>query len=106
MKGHGSQFGRRKEAAIAALISARTIEEAARETGVSARTLLRWLKIPEFREQWLAARRDGLSQATARLQSAVGAAAATLIKALVDPEISHTRVKAALAVIQLAQKRP
>ena len=104
MRGHGSQFGRRKEAAIAALLSTRTIEEAAREAGVSARTLLRWMKNPEFREEWLSARRDGLSQATARLQSAAGAAASILTKALVDPSISPARLKAAQFVLEMAQK--
>jgi len=104
MRGHGSQFGRRKEAAIAALMSTRNIDEAARETGISARTLLRWMKDPEFIKEWHAARKEGLSQATARLQNAAGAAAAILIKALVDPSISPTRLKAATYILDKAQK--
>lgn len=105
MRGHGSQFGRRKELAIAALISNRTHEEAAREAGVSLRTLMRWMQIPEFRGEWLAARREGVSAATARLQSATGAAAAILVKTMVDPEASAaTRLRAAEAVIERAQK--
>jgi transposase-like protein len=104
MRGHGSKLGRRKEAAIAALLSTRTIEEAARQAGISSRTLLRWLKDPEFREEWLSARRQSLSQATARLQNAAGAAASLLTKALVDPSISPARLKAAQCVLEMAYK--
>ena len=104
MRGHGSQLGRRKEAAIAALLSTRTTEEVAREAGVSTRTILRWMKDPEFREEWLAARRDGLSQAMARLQNAAGAAAATLIKAMVDSNLSATKVKAARSILEISQR--
>ena len=100
MKGHGSKFGRRKEVAIAALLSTRTLDEAAREAGVSARTLLRWMKIPEFRDEWLAARRHAASQAMARLQNAAGAAAAVVLKSLGDPNLSAaTRFKAAQYIL-------
>lgn len=104
MRGHGSKFGRRKEAAIAALLSTRTIDEAARKTDVSARTLIRWMKNPEFRQEFLSVRRDALSQATARLQNAAGAAASLLTQALIDPSISPTRLKAARSILELAQK--
>ena len=36
------------EQAIAALLSHRSVEEAARAVGISANTLLRWMKEPEF----------------------------------------------------------
>jgi hypothetical protein len=104
MKGHGSQFGRRKEAAIAALLSTRTIDDAARETGISGRTMLRWMKDPEFQEEYLLARRQSQSQATARLQSAAGAAAALLTKALVDPNVPHTAIRAAHSILEMGRK--
>ena len=44
MKGHGSKFGRKKEAAIAALLTQRNIEEAARVAGIGTQTLHRWLR--------------------------------------------------------------
>jgi len=44
MKGHGSQFDRKMEAAIAALLTQRNVEEAARSIGISANTLLKWMK--------------------------------------------------------------
>ncbi len=46
MEGHGSKFGRKKEEAIAALLTQRNLEEAARAAGVGRQTLIRWLKIP------------------------------------------------------------
>jgi hypothetical protein len=46
--GHGAKFGRKKEEAVAALASSRTVEEAARIVGLSPQTLYRWLKDPEF----------------------------------------------------------
>jgi len=46
MKGHGAKFGRKKEEAIAALLTQRNTEEAARAIGVVPSTLLRWMKEP------------------------------------------------------------
>jgi transposase-like protein len=48
VKGHGTKFARKKEAAIAALLSRRTFEEAARAVGISPNALLRWQQDPEF----------------------------------------------------------
>ena len=48
MTGHGAKFDRLKEEAIVALLTHRTIEEAARVVNVSTKTLLRWQKEPEF----------------------------------------------------------
>jgi hypothetical protein len=49
MVGHGSKFGRKKEAAIAALLTQRNIEEAAKAAGIGANTLLRWIgsRVPD-----------------------------------------------------------
>jgi DNA-directed RNA polymerase specialized sigma24 family protein len=46
MKGHGSKFGRKKEAAIAALLAERNLAEAARVVGIDLSTLKRWLRRP------------------------------------------------------------
>ena len=48
MKGHGSKFDRKKEALIAALISQKNVEEAARTTGINLKTAKRWMRMPEF----------------------------------------------------------
>jgi transposase-like protein len=103
MKGHGSKFGRKKEAAIACLLTHRNIEEAARATGIGTQTLLRWLKLPEFDEEYREARRAAVSQASARLQQGASAAASTLLKVMVDPSTPPaTKVRAASKVLMFA----
>lgn len=105
MKGHGAKFGRKKEEAIAALLSERTIEEAARTCGTSPKTLLRWLKVPEFQSAYLEARGQALGQSNARLQQAASAAVTTLLKLMLSPDApAATRVRAAQSVVELAQK--
>jgi transposase-like protein len=46
MAGHGAKFGRKKEEAIAALLSQRSVEDAARVAKIGVNTLLRWLQLP------------------------------------------------------------
>ena len=95
MTGHGSKFGRRKEEAIAALLSQRSIE-AARVVGIATRTLLRWLLVPEFAAAYREARRAAYSQSIAQLQQASAAAVSTLLKIMVDPAMpASSRVRAA-----------
>ena len=86
MDGHGSKFGSKKDAAIAALLSQRNQDEAARAAGISRRTLNRWLQTAEFKAAYLEARRSAMSQANARLQQASSAAVSTLIKIMVDAD--------------------
>jgi hypothetical protein len=47
MRGHGAKFSRKMEEAIAALLTQKNFEEAARVVGVGTATLLRWQKLPE-----------------------------------------------------------
>ncbi|MGD1092125.1 MAG: hypothetical protein ABSB35_09045 [Bryobacteraceae bacterium] len=54
--GHGSKFSSKKEAAVA-LLSQRSMEEAAKTAGIGTQTLYRWLKLPEFQAAYLEARR-------------------------------------------------
>ena len=67
MTGHGAKFGHKKEEAIAALLTQRNTEEAARAVGVAHKTLLRWLQIPEFQTAYREARREVVLQAIARM---------------------------------------
>ena len=57
MIGHGAKFGQKMEQAIAALLSHRSVEEAARAIGVGVNTLSRWMKQPEFEAALREARR-------------------------------------------------
>src|SRR5215469_11792656 len=92
LKGHGTQFGRKKEAAIAALLTHRNIEEAAQSVGVSGVTLIKWMKVPEFDQAYREARRDAFRQSVAHLQQASGAAVTTLLKIMVDPGAPALRI--------------
>jgi transposase-like protein len=84
MTGHGSKFDRKKEDAIVALLTQRNVEEAARSIGIDTKTLLRWMKDPEFDKDYREARRDAFRQSIARLQQGSGAAASTILKLMVD----------------------
>ena len=103
--GHGAKFGRKKEEAIAALLNHRSIDDAAKSIGIGTQTLLRWLKLPEFDIAYRQARRAAFSQATARLQRATGAAVATFLKIMVDPNAPpSTRIRAADSVLDHAKQ--
>ena len=105
MVGHGSKFDRKKEQAIAALLTQRNIEEAAKSIGIGANTLRRWMKEPEFNRAYREARRQAFGQSIARLQQATSAAAATLMKIMVDQNApASTRVRAADSIFNHAAK--
>ena len=105
MAGHGEKLGRKQEEAIAALLSQRNIEDAARVAGVGTRTLLRWLQLPEFASAYREARRSAYSQSIARLQQASSAAVATLMKIMVDTNApASTRVRAADSILDHGAK--
>ena len=105
MKGHGAKFGRKKEEAIAALLTQRNMEEAARAIGIGANTLLRWLQVPEFKDAYRKARRDAYSQAMARIQQACGAAVSTLLKTMVDANTpASSKVRAADSILDHSAK--
>jgi hypothetical protein len=100
MKGHGTKFGRKMEDAVAALLTQRNIEEAAKAVGISPTTLLSWMKVPEFQAAYRQAKRAAFSQAIARLQQGSVAAATALLKTIVDPNTpASVRVRASECVL-------
>src|ERR1700674_1821266 len=101
----GVKFGRKMEDAIAALLSQRNVDEAARSAGIGTRTLLRWMKDPEFDAAFRAARRSAFGQTTARLQLGSSAAATILMKLMLDANTpASTRVRAAEIIVNHAAK--
>jgi hypothetical protein len=105
MKGHGAKFNRKMEAAIAALLTQKNQEEAARAAGISVATLLRWQKLPEFKKAYMEARRAAHGQSIARLQQATSAAVTTLLKVMVDPATpASVKVRAADSVLDHSAK--
>jgi len=102
MRGHGAKLPRKQEAAIAALMIHRSVEEAAKSISVNPNTLRRWMDLAEFKEAYLKARRDSLSQAYARLHQNAGAAAAVLLKLLADASTKpSTRMQAAKSMLEM-----
>jgi hypothetical protein len=85
MSGHGGKIKRKLEDAVAAMLTQRNVEEAARSVGISVATLMRWQKLPEFKALYREGRRAAFNQAIARLEQGTSAAATTLLKLLIDP---------------------
>src|SRR5664279_3942952 len=105
MTGHGAKFGRKKEEAIVALLTQRTIEDAARVVGVSPKTLLRWQKEPEFQGAYREAKRVAFAQSIARLHHLSSAAVSTLGKVMLDSATPPaTKVRAADSILDHTAK--
>src|SRR4030088_2836538 len=105
MLGHGAKFGRKKEQAIVALLSHRTIEEAARAIEIVPNTLLRWMEEHEFDVAYRAAKRAAFGQSIARLHYLSSAAVTTLGKVMLEPGTPPaTRVRAADSILDHTTK--
>lgn len=105
MVGHGTKYSRKKEAAIAALLEQRSVQEAARAAGISTQTLYRWLKMPEFVEEYRRARLIVMEQVYARTQQNAGIAVSVLMKLMVDSSTPAAgRIRAALGLFGLARQ--
>jgi len=93
------------EQAIAALLTCRSVEVAARTAGIGVNTLSRWMKEPEFEAAYREARRSAFSQSIGRLQDAAGAAATTVLKVMLDANAPPgTRLRAAEVVLAFGIK--
>jgi hypothetical protein len=105
MAGRKSMLGRKQEETIAALLTQRNLDEAAKAAGISMRTLMRWLKLPEFQAAYREARRTAYSQAVAKLQQGATAAATTLLKVMLDQGTpASVKVRAAECVMTHSSK--
>jgi hypothetical protein len=78
MVGHGEKLSRKQEAAIAALLTAGSIEKAAAVAKIGTTTLRRWLTDPDFSDAYRCARAQALEGAVGRLHGTLGAALDTL----------------------------
>ena len=105
MAGRKSMLGRKQEETVAALLTQRNLDEAAKAAGISMRTLMRWLKLPEFQAAYREARRTAYSQAVAKLQQGATAAATTLLKVMLDQGTpASVKVRAAECVMNHSSK--
>ena len=105
MAASGGNLGRKQEEAIIALLSQRSVDEAAKAVNVAPRTLYRWMKDADFQEAYRNAKRSAFSQSIARLHQMSSAAVATLGKVMVDPATPPaTKVRAADSIINHTTK--
>jgi hypothetical protein len=104
MGGQGVTGGqqRKKELAIAALLSCRTIADAARSCGLSERTLKRWLRDEEFSRQYRQAKSETLAAAMGKLAANAGEAVEALLAVIRNRRASAAaRVSASVRLIEL-----
>jgi hypothetical protein len=99
----GGKQTRKREAAIAALLSCRTIRQAARKAKIGERTLRLWLKEDEFSGEYQAARRQALEKAIAQLHGALGQAVVTLRRRLKGGKEAD-QIRAALGIVDRAMQ--
>lgn len=105
MVGHGAKFHQKMEQAVAALLSCRNVEEAARAAGIGRNTLKRWMRQPEFDAAYRETRAALLTQALARFEAAADAAAKAVLKIMLSPnEPAGARLRAAEIVLEQAAK--
>ncbi len=84
----GENLGSRKRAAILALLSSRSIQDAAHTANVPLRTLHRWLSDPDFDAEYQRAKRTVFAQAVGQLQQGATVAAATMMEIVSDTRVS------------------
>jgi len=94
-----------REAGIAALVAEPNVKKAAKECGISERTLHRWLKEPEFAVQLAEAQRGVTKSVMRRVISRAETAIDTLDSIMTNAKAStHARVAAARTVLEFAIK--
>ncbi len=105
MKEKTSNFERKKELALSALLTESTLQNAAKIAGVSEVTLYRWLKDKDFSEAYRELRREAVEQAKTRLQQISCKAVETLKSIMEDNKTPATvRVSAAKSILEMAFK--
>jgi hypothetical protein len=97
-----SKEPRKREQAIAALLTEPTQAQAAAKAGISEATLQRWLNLPEFRAAYRKARRRLVEGAVGRIQAATGQAVDTLLEVARGGAKDGDRVRAAVALLDHA----
>jgi hypothetical protein len=95
-----------QEKAITALLAEPTIAKAAEATGVTERTIYRWMtNDPEFGAAYRKARREAFGQAVGLSQRLAPMAVTTLAKVMSDAGASHSaRVSAATNLLRFGRE--
>jgi hypothetical protein len=95
---------RNEDALLLALACGATVEAAARQCGLSDRTVYRRLKDPEFRSRLQSVRADMVQRAAGMLTAAAGEAVRTLLALQKESAPPAVRLGAARAVLELGLK--
>lgn len=101
--GHGAKIERKREDAIAALLTQPTVAAAAAAIGIGEKTLRRWLQDRGFQAAYHEARREAFGRAVGRAQQAADQAIAVLIELMKDPKAS-IKIRAAEAVWKISHE--
>ena len=101
-----SRNGRRNadESLLMALACGATVDNAARQAGISKRTAYRRLADPAFGRRLQQMRGDMVSRTAGTLTAAAGEAVRTLLELMKNPTSSAVRLGAARAVLEIGMK--
>jgi hypothetical protein len=99
--GHGEKKTRKLDQFLAAVLSHKSIEAAAKSVGIAASTGRRWLQQPAVIQRLREARRDAWSRALAQLQEAGPEAVEALRRTLREAEGESVIVSAAKSILEL-----
>ena len=98
-----SKLTQKQEQLIAALLTAPSIEAAAKQTGINPVTAWRWMKQPTFQAAYRDAKRELVLHATTLLQRFSSTAVSTLASIMVDTNApASSRVAAARTVLEMS----
>jgi hypothetical protein len=101
-KAHGAKSGAVREAAILALLTEKSLAEAAARCGVTDRTLRRWLtEDADFQAAYAAARRATFDAGIARVQALTAKGVETLEELLDAKKFPAVRLGAARTIVEL-----
>lgn len=87
---------------VTALLTARTVAEAAKEADISEATAYRWLALPHVHQSLMMARRRVLDSAVMGAQAASRVAVKTLLECMGKDNPPAVRVRAAMSVLEVA----
>lgn len=105
MIGNSLKLSSKKTKAIAALLTKKSIQKAAKSVEIGEATLHRWLLDEEFQEVYRHAKQEIVGHAISRLQNATGEAVDTLTEIIRDKnKPPSTRVTASRVILEYSLK--
>ncbi|HEX9059836.1 MAG TPA: hypothetical protein VF941_06630 [Clostridia bacterium] len=99
------KIGKKKELALSALLTERTVQAAAKIAGVSESSLWRWLREDDFQKEFKALKREVVAISVTKLQKSSATAVETLESIMEDTESpAGARVSEARTVLEMTLK--